>query len=104
MALAIFEDYSQTIEGTNHAPFIVDISSIQCYDKLLKWVKENHFEDIQPMKDYLEIFAKKEGFEYTFRVDDEKGNALVNASVYGKRGRTRKKLIQLLAELVKYFS
>ena len=104
MGLAIFEDYSQSTEGTNYAPFLVSISQYQCYEKLLKWVKENSFIDIEPNSDYGEIFAKQGEFEITFIVTSEEDKALVNVSVYGPRGKTRKKLKEILNALVKYYS
>lgn len=104
MGLAIFEDYSQSKEGTNYAPFIVNISQVLCYDKILKWVKDNNFNKIIPYKDFFEIFYEDDGFEITISIENHKDNALVNVSVFGKRGKTRKKLISVLNELVKVFN
>ena len=104
MGLAIFETYSQSTEGTRYAPFIVTISQYQCFDKLKAWVKENGFEQLQIRQDFHEIFAVKDEFEYTFTVTCVDENSLVNVSVFGQRGKTRKLLIQTLDALVKYFS
>lgn len=104
MGLAIFETYSQSTEGTRYSPFIVTISQYQCFDKLKSWVRENGFENLQIRQDFSEIFAEKEGFEYTFIVTAVEEKALVNVSVYGKRGKTRKLLIETLDKLIKYFS
>ena len=104
MGLAIFETYSQSTEGTRYSPFIVTISPYQCFDKLKTWVKENGFENLQIRQDFSEIFAVKEEFEYTFTVTAVEEKALVNVSVFGQRGKTRKRLIETLDALIKYFS
>ena len=104
MGLGLFETYSQSTEGTRYAPFIVTISQYQCFDKLKKWVNENGFTELQIRQDFSEIFAKKDEFEYTFIVTDVEEKALVNVSVYGQCGKTRKRLIETLDALIKYFS
>ena len=104
MGLGLFETYSQSTEGTRYAPFIVTISQHLCFDKLKTWVKENGFTELQIRQDFSEIFAIKENFEYTFIVTSAEEKALVNVSVYGQRGKTRKRLIETLDALIKYFS
>ena len=103
MGLAIFENYSETKEGTNHAPFIVSMSQMQCFDYIKKWISQNNFSDIKPNKDYFEFFFKDQEFEITITINNEQENSLVNASVYGPTGKTRKKLREILDSLVKYF-
>ena len=103
MGLAIFENYSETIEGTNHAPFIVDIPRAQCFETIKKWVQSKNFEQVDINNIYFEIFYIQEEFEFTILIGNDGENALVNASVFGKTGKTRKKLNQLLKELIDLF-
>ena len=102
MSLAIFETYSQTEEGKKHAPFIVDISQVRCFDKILSWLKKENAQDLLA-NDYFEVFYKQDGFEITITVSDYEGQGLVNISVFGKRGKTRKKLLSLLKDLMDLF-
>lgn len=104
MGLALFETYSQSKEGTRYAPFIVTISQYQCFEKLKSWINRHNFSNLDVRNDFFEIFAVKDEFEYTFTVTSVNENALVNVSVFGKRGKTRRKLIETLDELIKYFS
>lgn len=103
MSLAIFENYSQTIEGKKYAPFIVDVSQVRCFDRILKWLKNQNTQDLLT-NDYYEVFYKQDDFEITITVSDYEGKGLVNASVYGPRGKTRKKLLSLLNDLMKLFA
>lgn len=103
MGLAIFENYSHTKEGTNYAPFIVHTSQVSCFDLVVKWVKENAFEAVEVNRDYFEVFGKKDNFEVTIEVTSEEQGALVNISVFGQKGKTRKKLKEIISMLISYF-
>ena len=103
MSLAIFENYSQTIEGKKYAPFIVDVSQVRCFDRILKWLKNQNTQDLLT-NDYYEVFYKQDDFEITVTVSYFEGKGLVNASVFGPRGKTRKKLLLLLSDLMKLFA
>ena len=50
------------------------------------------------------IFAKQNGFEFTFTISEEDHKALVNVSVYGKFGKTNKILRNTLKNMISYFS
>ena len=102
MGLAIFENYSQTKEGTNYAPFIVHTLVPKCFDLVNQWMKENNYTDIQPNKDYWEIFGKKDEFEITITISNEEQGSLVNISVFGKTGKTRKKLKEIIKSLIEF--
>lgn len=102
MGLAIFENYSQTTEGTNYAPFIVHTPVSKCFEILTKWVKENGYEQVEENKDYWEIFGVKDEFEITIRVDKEEQGSLVNISVFGKTGKTRKRLKEIISQIIDY--
>lgn len=102
MGLAIFEKYSQTKEGTNYAPFIVSAPLIKCLDLTLKWVKENNYQEIEANKDYWEIFCTKDEFEITITLSQEDQGCLFNISVFGKTGKTRKKLREIISQLISY--
>ena len=102
MGLAIFEKYSQTKEGTDYAPFIVGAPIAMCFDLISKWVKENKYEEVEENKDYWEIFGKKDEFEVTIIINQEEHGSLVNISVYGKTGKTRKKLKEIISSLISY--
>ncbi len=104
MGLAIFEDYSQSTEGTNYAPFIVEMSHNQCFDRVLYFLKENNYQEIDAHYEYNEIYAKDGDFEITFTISKEDQHSLVNASVYGPKGKTRKKLKEILKNLISYFT
>ena len=102
MGLALFEKYSQTKEGTDYAPFIVNAPLLRCFEVISKWVKENDYKDIEENKDYWEIYGVKDEFEITITVSQEEKGSLVNISVYGKTGKTRKKLKEIISQLISY--
>ena len=91
-----------TKEGTDYAPFIIGAPILKCFDLILKWVKEKDYQEIEENKDYWEIFGKIEDFEVTFTISQEEQGSLVNISVYGKTGKTRKKLKEIISQLVTY--
>ncbi len=96
--------YSQSKEGTNVSPFIVEISQPRCFSLVKEWLEASNFEEIEPNPDYFEIFAKQNGFEFTFTISEEDHKALVNVSVYGKFGKTNKILRNTLKNMISYFS
>ena len=102
MGLAIFENYSQTKEGTNYSPLIVHTSQVHCFDLMCKWINNNSFSNVEINKDFFEIYAEADGFEITISVGEEEHNALLNVSVYGKTGKTRKKLKEYLSKITDY--
>lgn len=102
MGLAIFENYSQSKEGTDHSPFIVHTTQVNCLDVISKWVKESGFTNIEINRDYFEIYGEKDGFEMTIIITSEEQGALVNMSVLGKTGKTRKKLKEYLSQLIAF--
>ena len=103
MGLAIFENYSQSTEGTNYAPLLVSASQMRTFDVVCQWVKKVECERLEINKDFFEIFYKQDKYEITISVTSEGDDSLVNASVLGPRGKTRKKLISLLQEIMHYF-
>ena len=103
MGLAIFENYSITKEGTNHAPFIVSMSQMQCFDHIKKWISSQNFIEVKPNSDYFEFFFVDAEFEITITISNEQDNSLVNVFVYGPTGKTRKKLKETLNNLINYF-
>lgn len=102
MGLAIFEKYSQTKEGTGCSPFLIGASTIRCFDLISQWVKESGFVDIEENKDFWEIYGVKDGFEITITISQEDQNSLINISVFGKMGKTRKKLKEIISQLINY--
>ncbi len=103
MALAIFETYSQSEEGTDHAPLLVSASQMRTFDIVCQSIKKLDVQDLEINKDFFEIFYKEGVFEITISVASEGDNALINASVLGPRGKTRKKLKGLLQDLINCF-
>ena len=103
MGLAIFENYSVTKEGTNHAPFIVSMSQMQCFDHIKRWISTQSFTNVKPSSDYFEFFFADGEFEITITINNEQDNSLVNVFVYGPTGKTRKKLKEILNKLIEYF-
>ena len=103
MGLAIFERYSQSKEGTNYAPLLISASQMRTFDIISQWVKKNNYQESQINKDYFEIFFKDQEFEITIIITTEGDDSLVNATVLGPMGKTRKKLKGLLQDLILCF-
>jgi CO dehydrogenase/acetyl-CoA synthase epsilon subunit len=68
------------------------------YSILGCWIINNEFEASK-----VDNIVKLDGeFEITIAVTAESNKSLVNMSVYGKRGKTRKKLKEHLSALINY--
>ncbi|OQA77948.1 MAG: hypothetical protein BWY30_00925 [Tenericutes bacterium ADurb.Bin239] len=102
---AIFEKYSQTSERTKKTrlhPLKVPLSMGRTFDMI-----EKYFASLEPLdtiiaRDYFDIcILDNKGFEISVQLQTEGGNTYINASVFGddKRGKTRRRLYDLLDEL-----
>ena len=103
MGLTIFEKYTQSTEGTKYAPLLVSASQMRTFDIVCQWVKKIECEELDINKDFFEIFYKQDKYEITISITSEGDDSLVNASVLGPRGKSRKKLIDLLQEIMRCF-
>lgn len=103
MGLAIFENYLQSKEGTKYAPLLVSASQMRTFDIVCQWVKNIKTEQLEINKDFFEIFYKQDKYEITISVTSEGDDSLINASVLGPRGKTRKRLVDLLQEIMRCF-
>jgi hypothetical protein len=102
---AFFEKYSQTSERTRRQrlhPLKVRLSMGRTFEMI-----ESYFNTIEPLdtiiaRDYFDIcILDKKGFEISVFLQTESGHTYINASVFGqdKRGKTRRRLYNLLDEL-----
>ena len=103
MGLAIFENYSQSTEGTKYAPLLVSATQMRTFDIVCQWVKGIKTDELEINKDFFEIFYREGEYEITVSITSEGDDSLINASVLGPRGKTRKKLINLLQEIMHSF-
>jgi hypothetical protein len=102
MCSSWFETFSQSKEGTDYAPFLVSAPQGVTFEKIRKWSETKNFKEVKPNKDFFEFFIVDGEFEITIAVTVESNKSLVNMSVYGKRGKTRKKLKEHLSALITY--
>ena len=103
MGLAIFDKYSQSKEGTKYAPLLVSASQMRTFDIVCQWAKKLDCEQLEINKDFFEIFYKQDKYEITISVTSEGDDSLISASVLGPMGKSRKKLTDLLQEIMHCF-
>lgn len=98
--LAIFENYSQTSDKPKSKikPIIIKKGCAFAYDVILKYLKQEEYDDITTNKNFYEIYCCDRDYEISFSLLDDGGyGCSVNISVYAekKRGRTRRKLKEI---------
>ena len=110
MGLGLFENYSQTIENARQEyrrPLKVNFPPKYVFNKVSAFLKENKFQEIKTNEKFFDLWAKVNGFEYSFQISSESMfDTYINISVYGehKRGLTRgklKKISILVSEYIK---
>lgn len=98
--IALFENYSQTSDKPKSkiTPIVVKKGCAFVYDVILKYLKQEEYDDITTNKNFNEIYCCDRDFEISISMLDDGGyGCSINISVYGekKRGRTRKKLKEI---------
>lgn len=109
MSIALFEKYSRTNPSKpDLQPIKVKLIKEKAFPMLVDFLKSLKPSDIIVSQEFYDVaIIDREGFEISAEIVGENVNIThINLSVFGenKRGRTRKRLRELLKDIRKEFS
>ena len=81
-----FAKYASTSEPSarrkKYPPIQVDQGVYETFLRISSFLRKNGYEEMTEREEYFDIFAKKDGYEYSFVVVADQGKSMVQISVY----------------------
>ena len=104
-----FDTYASTTDPSSLKgklpPIKVNDSPGNVFDSLMKYLKDEGYENLTCREDYYDLFGIKDEFEVSFVVANSENKSLIQISVYSekKKGRVKRRLRQIYSEIEERF-